>query len=54
MTAAAQVLGVTSLCSTAYRAAWVRLDSPSLPRMLLTWVRAVRSVMQVRDRAISV
>jgi len=30
-------------------AAWVRLDSPSLPRMLLTWVRAVRSVMNSAD-----
>ena len=34
-----------SLCSTAQRAAWVREARPSLPRMLLTWVRAVRSVI---------
>ena len=35
----------TSLCSTAYRAAWVREASASLPRMFDTCVRAVRSVM---------
>jgi hypothetical protein len=34
-----------SLCSTAYRAAWVREARASLPRMFETWVRAVRSVM---------
>src|SRR5215211_7033732 len=44
---APQALGArsASLCSTAYSAACVRLASPSLPRMLLTYVRAVPSLM---------
>jgi hypothetical protein len=36
----------SSPCSEAHRAAWVREVSPSLARMLETWVRAVRSVTQ--------